>query len=239
MQTTEVDRGVHSFEGLSFSHLLYAFIYYYCYCINLPRICVYVVYCHFPPPILSSKKTALEITLSLKLCKKITPPRQNNETFIVIVLLHAYLYRWELIYLTGRRDYLFDLCIYVVRVVPGQYCSPIDLYPQNNVPGYGDGAKEDCSDLPPNQRKKRLQQRLDEIQAKIQQETAARDGLMKMKGVYEQNPALGDPMSIEGQLNQSSHKLDKLGAELTKFQGYLDEAMRAGVSLSRYVFFSV
>ncbi|CAD1475571.1 unnamed protein product [Heterotrigona itama] len=103
---------------------------------------------------------------------------------------------------------------------------------KNNVAGYGDGAKEDCSDLPPNQRKKRLQQRLDEIQAKIQQETAARDGLMKMKGVYEQNPALGDPMSIEGQLNQSSNKLDKLGAELTKFQGYLEEAMRAGISLS-------
>ncbi|XP_043274862.1 formin-binding protein 1-like isoform X4 [Venturia canescens] len=103
---------------------------------------------------------------------------------------------------------------------------------KNNVPGYGDGAKEDCSDLPPNQRRKRLQQRLDEIQAKIQQETAARDGLMKMKGVYEQNPALGDPMSIEGQLNQSSHKLDKLGAELIKFQGYLEEAMKAGVSLS-------
>ncbi|XP_014604303.1 PREDICTED: formin-binding protein 1-like isoform X1 [Polistes canadensis] len=103
---------------------------------------------------------------------------------------------------------------------------------KNNVPGYGDGAKEDCSDLPPNQRKKRLQHKLDEIQAKIQQETAARDGLMKMKGVYEQNPALGDPMSIEGQLNQSSNKLDKLGAELTKFQGYLEEAMRAGVSLS-------
>ncbi|XP_012278084.1 formin-binding protein 1-like isoform X3 [Orussus abietinus] len=92
--------------------------------------------------------------------------------------------------------------------------------------------KEDCSDLPPNQRKKRLQQRLDEIQTKIQQETAARDGLMKMKGVYEQNPALGDPMSIEGQLNQSSHKLDKLGAELIKFQGYLEEAMRADASLS-------
>lgn len=74
---------------------------------------------------------------------------------------------------------------------------------------------------------------MDEIQAKIQQETAARDGLMKMKGVYEQNPALGDPMSIEGQLNQSSHKLDKLGTELTKFQGYLDEAIKAGVGLSR------
>lgn len=56
---------------------------------------------------------------------------------------------------------------------------------------------------------------------------------MKMKGVYEQNPALGDPTSIQGQLNESSQKLDKLGTELIKFQGYLEDAMKAGVSLSR------
>lgn len=48
---------------------------------------------------------------------------------------------------------------------------------------------------------------------------------MKMKGVYEQNPALGDPMSIEGQLNESGHKLDKLRQELQKYQGYLEEAI--------------
>ncbi|XP_044016722.1 formin-binding protein 1-like isoform X2 [Aphidius gifuensis] len=100
---------------------------------------------------------------------------------------------------------------------------------KNNL---NDGGKEDCSDLPPNQRKKKLQQRLDEIQVKIHQETNARDALMKMKGVYEQNPALGDPMSIEGQLNQSSQKLEKLGVELTKFQGYLNDAVNTGVNLS-------
>jgi hypothetical protein len=70
-----------------------------------------------------------------------------------------------------------------------------------------------------------LQLRVEDITAKIQQETAARDGLMKMKGVYEQNPALGDPMSIEGQLNESGHKLDKLRQELHKYQGYLEEAV--------------
>lgn len=48
---------------------------------------------------------------------------------------------------------------------------------------------------------------------------------MKMKGVYEQNPALGDPMSIEGQLNESGHKLDKLRLELQKYQSYLEEAI--------------
>ncbi|GFG34405.1 hypothetical protein Cfor_07669, partial [Coptotermes formosanus] len=95
---------------------------------------------------------------------------------------------------------------------------------QNNFSSYGDN-KEDYSDLPPNQRKKKLQLRVEDITAKIQQETAARDGLMKMKGVYEQNPALGDPMSIEGQLNESGHKLDKLRQELQKYQGYLEEAI--------------
>ena len=63
--------------------------------------------------------------------------------------------------------------------------------------------KEDYSDLAPNQRRKKLQQRLDEINTRILQETATRDGLMKMKGVYEQNRALGDPLSIEGQLTES------------------------------------
>lgn len=51
----------------------------------------------------------------------------------------------------------------------------------------------------------------------------SRDGLMKMKGVYEQNPNLGDPMTIEGQLNESGHKLDKLRQELHKFQALLED----------------
>lgn len=93
---------------------------------------------------------------------------------------------------------------------------------KNNLSSYGDN-KEDFSDLPPNQRKKKLQMKIEEILSKIQQETAARDGLMKMKGVYEANPAMGDPMSVEGQLNASGHNLDKLRQELHKYQGYLEE----------------
>lgn len=37
-----------------------------------------------------------------------------------------------------------------------------------------DEIKEDCSDLPPIQRKKKLQQKIDEIKQKIAQETNAR-----------------------------------------------------------------
>ncbi|XP_065169257.1 cdc42-interacting protein 4 homolog isoform X2 [Atheta coriaria] len=86
--------------------------------------------------------------------------------------------------------------------------------------------KDDFSDLAPNQRLKKLRAKIDELNAKIKSESAARDGLMKMKGVYETNPALGDPMTIEGQLNESSHKLEKLQADLKRYEGYLEDAQK-------------
>lgn len=84
--------------------------------------------------------------------------------------------------------------------------------------------KEDYSDLPPTQQRKKLQAKINEIQQKISQESNARDGLMKMKQVYESNPSLGNPMTVEGQLNESEHKLDKLKADIKKYQGYLTKA---------------
>lgn len=90
-----------------------------------------------------------------------------------------------------------------------------------------DGTKEDYSDLPPNQRRKKLTAKIQEIQQKVQLETAARDGLMKMKVVYEANSLLGDPMTVEGQLNESEHKLEKLKSELAKFHVYLEQANAA------------
>merc|ERR1719471_1847055 len=89
--------------------------------------------------------------------------------------------------------------------------------------GLFSNSKDDFSELPPNQRRKKLQAKIEEITGKICQETAARDGLMKMKQVYESNPALGDPLSIQGQLTENGHRLDKLRSELKKFQDFLDE----------------
>ena len=65
----------------------------------------------------------------------------------------------------------------------------------------------------------------------ICQETAARDGLMKMKQVYETNPALGDPMSIQGQLTDNGQRLDKLRSELKKYQ-----VMKISVMYSKLCF---
>ncbi|KAH8365580.1 hypothetical protein KR093_002261 [Drosophila rubida] len=87
-----------------------------------------------------------------------------------------------------------------------------------------DGQKEDFSDLPPNQQRKKLQAKISELQHKVDQETNTRDGLMKMKIVYEANSSLGNPMTVEGQLNESEHELEKLKNDLKKYQGYLDKA---------------
>lgn len=47
-----------------------------------------------------------------------------------------------------------------------------------------------------------------------------------MKGVYEENPTLGDPMSIEGQLNESNNRLEKLKSEIQKYQVLLEDVER-------------
>nr|XP_029734637.1 formin-binding protein 1-like isoform X1 [Aedes albopictus] len=87
-----------------------------------------------------------------------------------------------------------------------------------------DGMKEDFSDLPPTQRRKKLAGKVQELQQKVAQEQAASEGLMKMKGVYEANSLLGDPRSVEEQLNESVNKLDKLRMELQRYQKLLDQA---------------
>eukprot|EP00088_Acartia_fossae_P071657 TRINITY_DN9894_c0_g1_i1.p1 TRINITY_DN9894_c0_g1~~TRINITY_DN9894_c0_g1_i1.p1 ORF type:complete len:588 (+),score=132.18 TRINITY_DN9894_c0_g1_i1:144-1907(+) len=87
----------------------------------------------------------------------------------------------------------------------------------------GDGGLDDFAELPPNQRRKKLQSKIDALTSKICQETAARDGLMKMKTVYEANPALGDPMSIQGQLTENGQILDKLRSDLRRYQVWLEE----------------
>ena len=84
--------------------------------------------------------------------------------------------------------------------------------------------------MAPNQRRKKLQAKIAELQQKITQETAARDGLMKMKVVYEANSSLGNPMTVEGQLNESEHKLENLKITLRKFQGYLESANQVNMA---------
>lgn len=84
--------------------------------------------------------------------------------------------------------------------------------------------KEDFSHLPPNQQRRKLQEKIDEIQGQIDQEMKSKDALTKMRDVYTKNPALGDPNTTDKELAIIGKKLDAMRLELQKYQGYMDNA---------------
>ncbi|XP_077354417.1 formin-binding protein 1 isoform X21 [Festucalex cinctus] len=82
---------------------------------------------------------------------------------------------------------------------------------------------EDFSHLPPEQRRKKLQGKLDELHKDIQKETDQRDALTKMKDVYVKNPQMGDAASVDPRLTELGQNIEKLQLEVQKFEGWLAE----------------
>ncbi|XP_053472297.1 thyroid hormone receptor interactor 10b isoform X2 [Ictalurus furcatus] len=107
------------------------------------------------------------------------------------------------------------------------------LFKKNKQGGTGDKnmapPSEDFSHLPSDQRKKRLQEKVDELNKELQKETDRSEGLNKMRRVYEQNNQLGDPASLEPQINETTHNINRLRGELSRYQAWLGEA--GGVSV--------
>ncbi|XP_059214319.1 formin-binding protein 1 isoform X11 [Centropristis striata] len=82
---------------------------------------------------------------------------------------------------------------------------------------------EDFSHLPPEQRRKKLQGKIDELNKDIQKEMDQRDALTKMKDVYVKNPQMGDPASVDPRLSEIAQNIEKLQFETQKFEGWLAE----------------
>ncbi|XP_035766267.1 formin-binding protein 1 homolog isoform X19 [Neolamprologus brichardi] len=82
---------------------------------------------------------------------------------------------------------------------------------------------EDFSHLPPEQRRKKLQGKIDELSKDIQKEMDQRDALTKMKDVYIKNPQMGDPTSVDPRLTEIGQNIEKLQSEVQKFEGWLAE----------------
>ncbi|KAM9391125.1 formin-binding protein 1-like isoform 25-T25 [Salvelinus alpinus] len=87
----------------------------------------------------------------------------------------------------------------------------------------GGSGPEDFSHLPPEQRRKKLQAKIDDLNKDIQKEMDQKDALTKMKGVYEKNPQMGDPASVDPRLVEIAMNIEKLQYEVQKFEGWLAE----------------
>nr|XP_045001534.1 formin-binding protein 1 isoform X1 [Jaculus jaculus] len=84
-------------------------------------------------------------------------------------------------------------------------------------------APEDFSNLPPEQRRKKLQQKVHELNKEIQKEMDQRDAITKMKDVYLKNPQMGDPASLDHKLAEATQTIEKLRLETQKFEAWLAE----------------
>uniref|UniRef100_A0A7N4PNV5 Formin binding protein 1 n=1 Tax=Sarcophilus harrisii TaxID=9305 RepID=A0A7N4PNV5_SARHA len=87
----------------------------------------------------------------------------------------------------------------------------------------GGAGPEDFSNLPPEQRRKKLQQKVDELNKEIQKEMDQRDAITKMKDVYIKNPQMGDPGSLDHKLIEVGQNIEKLRLEVQKFETWLTE----------------
>uniref|UniRef100_A0A672PRY0 Formin-binding protein 1-like n=1 Tax=Sinocyclocheilus grahami TaxID=75366 RepID=A0A672PRY0_SINGR len=85
---------------------------------------------------------------------------------------------------------------------------------------------EDLSHLPPEQRRKKLQQRIDELNKELQKEMDQRDALNKMKDVYEKNPQMGDPGSLQPKISETICNMEKLRSEIHKNEVTFPEDQR-------------
>ncbi|XP_026152731.1 formin-binding protein 1 isoform X14 [Mastacembelus armatus] len=96
----------------------------------------------------------------------------------------------------------------------------LNSHVRNLIEGSG---PEDFSHLPPEQRRKKLQGKIDELNKDIQKEMDQRDALTKMKDVYIKNPQMGDPASVDPRLTEIGQNIEKLRFEVQKFEGWLAE----------------
>ncbi|KAM4635395.1 formin-binding protein 1 isoform 2-T2 [Polymixia lowei] len=96
----------------------------------------------------------------------------------------------------------------------------LNSHVRNLIEGSG---PEDFSHLPPEQRRKKLQGKIDELSKDIQKEMDQRDALTKMKDVYVKNPQMGDPASVDPRLSEIGQTIEKLQFEVQKFEGWLAE----------------
>ncbi|XP_072559229.1 formin-binding protein 1a isoform X3 [Paramormyrops kingsleyae] len=116
----------------------------------------------------------------------------------------------------GKPTYAYEARQFVLSLK----LSTLTAQVQSVIEGSG---PEDCSHLPPEQRRKKLQAKVDDLNKEIQKEVDQREALTKMKDVYLKNPQMGDPNSVDPRLSEISHNIERLKLEVQKFDAWLAE----------------
>ncbi|XP_064396439.1 formin-binding protein 1-like [Halichondria panicea] len=86
--------------------------------------------------------------------------------------------------------------------------------------------KEDYSHLPPEQRRKKLQLKVDTLETLKKKAFTDRTAMEKMQAIYTQQPKLGNAEEIKQSLEMNTQKITGYDQDLEKFRGFLAEAQR-------------
>ncbi|CAI4226275.1 unnamed protein product [Auanema sp. JU1783] len=94
--------------------------------------------------------------------------------------------------------------------------------------GGGDKTKADANgdygQLPPQQRIRRLQTKISELEKEKEKNQQSRDGLVKLQQVYRDNPKLGNHADCDAQLSDFGKEINNLSQQIEKFRILLDDA---------------
>lgn len=85
--------------------------------------------------------------------------------------------------------------------------------------------REDYGHLPPEQQRRKLQHKIDQLEALINKTVSDRTAMEKMQTIYTDNPKLGDPNAVAQSLEVCQRRMEELGVELDKYKNYLTSAI--------------
>ncbi|CAM4750843.1 unnamed protein product [Rotaria magnacalcarata] len=88
------------------------------------------------------------------------------------------------------------------------------------------------SSLPPAQRLRKFQEQILNCKNELEKKQKAREGLAKMKLVFQENPKFGDEQNVKQQITTIDENIEKLLAEIRRFESYIAEIERARISTS-------
>jgi len=94
---------------------------------------------------------------------------------------------------------------------------------------FGGGQKgdpvDDYSNLPPQQRCRKLQAKIDQMQKEVATRLQSREGLEKMQVVYRDNPKMGNLGDVELQLGTINKEVEVLRSQLARLNAQMQDAV--------------
>ncbi|CAF5202297.1 unnamed protein product, partial [Rotaria magnacalcarata] len=82
------------------------------------------------------------------------------------------------------------------------------------------------STLPPAQRLKKFQEQITTCKTELEKKQKAKEGLTKMRLVFQENPKFGDEQDVTQQIIAIDEHTEKLIAEIKRFESYIAEIER-------------